>query len=58
MLGMPIVYMSIEKCTFITQEFEYLDDLITTARICLLPSEMKAILHLKAPKVFDHSCAK
>jgi Reverse transcriptase (RNA-dependent DNA polymerase) len=40
----------IEKCTFATQEFEYLGYLVTTAGIRPLPSKVEAILQLKAPE--------
>jgi hypothetical protein len=42
--------INIEKCTFATQEFEYLGYLVTTAGIRPLPSKVEAILQLKAPK--------
>jgi hypothetical protein len=42
--------INIEKYTFATQEFEYLGYLVTTARICPIPSKMEAILQLKVPK--------
>jgi Reverse transcriptase (RNA-dependent DNA polymerase) len=42
--------INIDKCTFATQEFEYLGYLVTTTGICPLPSKVEAILQPKAPK--------
>jgi Reverse transcriptase (RNA-dependent DNA polymerase) len=42
--------INIEKCTFATQEFEYLGYLVTTAGIRPLPSKLEVIVQRKALK--------
>jgi hypothetical protein len=42
--------INIEKCAFITQEFEYLGYLVTTTGICPLPSKVETMLQLKSSK--------